>query len=74
MPLTETCGIIFDRKDDIDDVSGCLKLIAHNDHHVCENKNGELIAWQDDYKCTCGCWEEEGRPCVIYWKVNSITD
>lgn len=69
------CAIIFPRKNDIDDVSGCLKPEGHNDHHVCKNRNGELIAWQDDFECTCGCWDDDdGRPCGIYWKVNSITE
>lgn len=68
------CGIIFPRND-ISDVTGCLKLEAHNDAHVCQSSDGNYYEWEDDYNCTCGCWDEfektDGleKPCVIYSKI-----
>lgn len=70
----ETCGTIFSRKDFIDD-SGCLKPNGHNDFHVCRTESGELMAWQDDEDCTCGCWDDEddlNNVCKVYWRVESI--
>ncbi len=68
----ETCGTIFPGKDFKDD-SGCLKQSGHNDHHVCKTPDERLMAWEDDYDCTCGCWQEDdGDPCMVYWKVDNI--
>lgn len=76
----DVCSIIFERRNDFVDVSGCLKPKGHNDHHVCRTNTGELMAWEDDYTCTCGCWEEAEKydayndVCGIYWPVKSITE
>jgi hypothetical protein len=40
------------------DETGCIKPHAHNDSHIFIDKNGYYIEWEDDYNCTCGCWEE----------------
>jgi hypothetical protein len=70
--MSNQCDTIFPWAD-FKDISGCLKPHGHNDEHVCRTNKGELMAWQDDYECTCGCWEEDdGHPCMIYWKVDDI--
>jgi hypothetical protein len=66
----EPCGIMFGRND-FGDVTGCLKPYAHNDFHICKTRDGRFMAWEDDYKCTCGCWNEEYNDvCRIYWEVD----
>lgn len=74
---TKTCGILYPNHE-FKDNDGCLKSDAHNNHHIFKNQNGDLIAWEDDYSCTCGCWDEwefnSGQVCINYKKVNSIND
>ncbi len=69
------CSTHF-HKNDFKDVSGCLKPNGHNDFHVCRTDNGTLMAWEDDYECKCGCWDdyEEGddEVCMVYWNVEKI--
>lgn len=71
----ELCGTLFTR-DDFKDISGCLKSESHNDHHICKTKEGILIAWEDDYKCDCGCWDDyesgDSEVCMIYWEVKKV--
>lgn len=65
------CGSIFTRTD-FEDISGCLKPNGHNDYHVCKTKDGDFVAWEDDYNCKCGCWddyENDEEVCMVYWKV-----
>lgn len=70
--MRNKCSTLFPRKD-FNDSSGCLKEEAHNDFHVCKTDTGKLIAWEDDYKCDCGCWDDDdGEVCIIYWEVDSI--
>lgn len=57
------------------DWDGCLKPAGHFDHHVFRNENGNLIAWEYDAECNCGCWdtvEEDNEQCMTYWEVKSI--
>lgn len=59
------------------DASGCLKPSGHFDHHVFRTDEGQLVAWQDDEECTCGCWddiEHDSRVCMLAWNVNTIND
>lgn len=70
----DTCGIIFSG-DEFKDVSGCLKPNAHNNAHVCRIESGELMEWEDDYECKCGCWddyENDQEVCIIYGIVKTI--
>lgn len=71
------CGIIFPYSD-YHDEEGCLKQECHiDDSHVFKNEKGELIAWQDDTECNCGCWndyERKGDVCVVYRVVLSINE
>lgn len=65
------CNIIFTRTMDFHDVSGCLKPAGHNDAHLCMSASGEKVEWEDDYECTCGCWNEDPfDPCAVYSVVN----
>lgn len=72
----EICHIHFPRSD-FNDASGCLKSEAHNDHHICRTDKGALMAWEDDYDCDCGCWDDEddlNDVCRVYWEVKSINE
>jgi alpha-tubulin suppressor-like RCC1 family protein len=73
----EQCNILYP-KNEIADVSGCLKEYAHNDHHICRAEDGSLWAWEDDYTCNCGCWDEyekgDNDVCRVYWEVKTIKD
>lgn len=65
-----SCGIHFNGGVGypIDD-NGCIKKMGHNDAHVFIDKEGNTIEWQDDYKCKCGCWDDEDNlldVCKIY--------
>lgn len=63
------CMILFERRSGGEpyDEHGCIKPAGHNDAHMFIMADGQECTWQDDYSCTCGCWEEDdGRPCVIY--------
>lgn len=53
----ETCGIISDIVW-IGDKTGCIKPEGHNDEHICLGSDGKYYCWEDDYNCTCGCWDE----------------
>lgn len=74
-PKYERCNIIFP-ENDFKDTDGCLKRNGHNDHHVCRTPDGKLIAWEDDYECNCGCWDDyelgDSRVCMLYWEVKNI--
>lgn len=71
----DLCGTLFHRND-FKDESGCLKPNGHNDFHVCKTDKGKLIAWEDDYDCNCGCWDDyekgDGEVCMLYWEVDNI--
>lgn len=77
MSKDSLCGILYTRND-FKDPDGCLKPHAHNDHHICRTSDGNLIAWEDDYGCKCGCWDqyEKGdcEVCMVYWEVKSINE
>lgn len=68
------CGILF-QGHEFTDTNGCIKPDAHNDFHVCLTDEGKNMAWQDDYDCKCGCWENyDNAPdevCKIYWEIKS---
>lgn len=57
--MEDVCGTIFTRINDFEDHSGCLKPSGHYGAHVCRTKQGGLMQWEDDYECTCGCWDDE---------------
>ncbi len=69
----DRCSVLFRRRD-FKDVSGCLKPYAHNDFHVCKTDKGIFMAWEDDYNCKCGCWDEyedgDNEVCMLYWQVD----
>jgi hypothetical protein len=70
-----TCTILFPRHEPgISDTGGCLRQYAHFGPHVFRNANGKLIAWEDDYSCKCGCWDEEDYAdvCGVYREVDMI--
>lgn len=72
----KTCGVLYS-DDNIKDEHGCLKPHAHNDHHVFRAEDGRLIAWEDDYGCICGCWddyEKDPNVCRLQWEVKTITE
>jgi hypothetical protein len=68
--MSDLCGILFPYLHDVKDANGCIKPHAHNDAHVFKTEDGEYCEWQDDYTCTCGCWDEweqYGEPvCCVY--------
>jgi hypothetical protein len=67
------CNALFTGSD-FKDVTGCLKHYAHNDHHVCRTADDRLMAWENDYGCECGCWEDgDGDVCRVYWEVVAIS-
>lgn len=79
MAKKNVCGIMSrDYLSGHKDINGCLKPHAHNDAHVFRDQNGKLVKWEDDYNCTCGCWDEydKGDPdvCIIYCEVKNIND
>lgn len=56
------------------DENGCHKEEGHHDHHECVTTDGRKIAWEDDYNCNCGCWDDyDNDPdvCKIYWEIKS---
>lgn len=62
------CNIIFDRSD-FKDISGCLKENGHIGPHLCRNELNELVEWEFDYSCTCGCWDDDddyNGGCILY--------
>lgn len=64
-----TCGILFQRNSPVEpkDEHGCILEDAHNSAHVFKDDQGRLIEWEDDYSCTCGCWDDaEGGVCMVY--------
>lgn len=71
--MADVCHILFCRSE-FNDITGCLKPSAHNDHHVCRTSDGRLMAWEDDYECNCGCWDDEeyDSVCRVYWEVKEI--
>lgn len=70
----EQCGICYPYPNEFRGDTACIKTLAHNDFHVFRRDDGQLIAWQDDYGCCCGCWDEweqfGGNVCTLYWPVN----
>jgi hypothetical protein len=77
-PHYERCHILFTGDIFTDDPDGCLKPSAHNDHHVFRAADGRLMAWEDDYGCKCGCWDDweeyGGDVCGFFWEVKSIEE
>jgi len=71
----DLCGALFHRND-FRDESGCLKPNGHNDFHVCKTDKGKMMAWEDDYDCNCGCWDDyekgDSEVCIVYWEVDNI--
>lgn len=62
----EVCGTLFTRSD-FKDASGCLKPYAHNNAHICQTESGKYVEWEDDYSCTCGCWDDDlNNVCKVY--------
>lgn len=70
----DTCNTLFLDEPSVKDTTGCLKPYAHHDFHVFKDKHGDLIAWDYDWGCKCGCWDsDEFRDaCRVYWKVDKI--
>jgi hypothetical protein len=62
------CNILFPNRSPVDpeDRKGCTKECGHLDAHEFVSTDGEVIEWEDDLECTCGCMEEEGYPCLLY--------
>lgn len=60
------------------DQYGCIKECGHNDNHIFKDQNEKLVSWEDDYSCTCGCWDDyekgDNEVCIIYHEINNIED
>lgn len=56
------------------DKNGCLRKDNHFDHHIFKDEYGKLVAWEDDYTCKCGCWDDGdyGSVCKTYWNVGKV--
>lgn len=57
-----------DREPFFKDTTGCILPENHEGHHkFIDHENRKVINWEDDENCDCGCHEEEGYPCLLFW-------
>jgi hypothetical protein len=64
------CCILFPRRVDVNDQTGCLKDIGHEGAHLCENEYGEQFEWEWDEECNCEDCQEGGMDqCIVYKKL-----
>jgi hypothetical protein len=56
------------------DREGCLKPEGYHEWHIFRDEHGQLIAWKDDDRCNCGCWDTDDytQVCKFYEKVESV--
>lgn len=63
------CSILFPRRNDLDDSSGCLLNDDNHEEHICIDKYGRFFAWSEDLECQCGCIDEmienDESPCML---------
>lgn len=71
--MKATCGILFSRRDDINDATGCLRTDPHySEPHLCRDADGVEWEWETDHECDCeDCQSDEMDSwCLVYWRVD----